>query len=69
MDDDWYEREQLRFAAVAGDLDRAKQLVFEGYDVNAFDDGMRYTPLHCSEGQGFRRLPIPSFGRRRCECA
>jgi Ankyrin repeats (many copies) len=46
MEDDWYKREQLHFAAMDGDLDRARELIGAGYDVNAFDEGMRYTPLH-----------------------
>jgi ankyrin repeat protein len=46
MEDDWYEREQLHFAAQHGDLSRIENLIAAGYDVNAFDEGMRYTPLH-----------------------
>ena len=45
MDDDWYRKEQLHFAAGDGDLPNVKKLIAEGYDVNALDDiGM--TPLH-----------------------
>jgi hypothetical protein len=34
---DWYETEQLHFAAQDGDLERVKELIEEGYDINAFD--------------------------------
>lgn len=46
MSDDWYTKEQLHFAAQDGDLAKVKMLVESGYDVNAFDDAMFYTPLH-----------------------
>jgi ankyrin repeat protein len=53
-DDDWYEREQLHFAATDGDLSRFQALVAAGYDVNAFDNGLRYTPLHyAAKGEFF----------------
>jgi ankyrin repeat protein len=42
---DWYEREQLHFAAQDGDLARLQELVARGYPVNAFDD-LGKTPLH-----------------------
>jgi len=43
--DDWFQREQIHFAAQDGDLERIKILVSEGCDVAAFDkSGM--TPLH-----------------------
>jgi ankyrin repeat protein len=29
-----------------GNLSRVRQLVESGRDVNAFDDGLSYTPLH-----------------------
>jgi ankyrin repeat protein len=54
MHDDWYQKEQLHFAARDGDLSRVKHLVESGYDVNALDDGLSYTPLHYSvEGEFF----------------
>jgi ankyrin repeat protein len=43
---DWYEKEQLHFAAQDGDLTKAKELIEAGYDVNAIDEGMELTPLH-----------------------
>ena len=43
---DWYKKEQLHFAADKGDLDRVKELIASGYDVNSFDDGLSLTPLH-----------------------
>ena len=46
MDDNWFEKEQLHFAAQEGDLERAKELVGNGYDVNAIDEGLSFTPLH-----------------------
>lgn len=45
-EDDWFEREQLHFAADEGDLEKLKQLVERGYDVNAFDSNLSLTPLH-----------------------
>ena len=45
-DSDWFEREQLHFAAGAGDLERVQALVSEGFDVDAFDDALGMTPLH-----------------------
>ena len=44
--DDWYEKERLHFAADEGNLDEVKKLVEKGYDVNAFDEGLSFTPLH-----------------------
>jgi ankyrin repeat protein len=48
-DEDWFgqklEREALHFAAGDGDLDRVKELLAEGYPINAFDD-LSWTPLH-----------------------
>ena len=48
MNDDWYEREQLHFAAQDGDLERVKELIKDGYDINAFDQDLSWTPLHCA---------------------
>jgi len=45
-DNGWFEREQLHFAAGDGDLARVKDLVEKGYDVNAFDEDLSFTPLH-----------------------
>ena len=45
-EDDWFEREQLHFAADEGDLDKVKQLIEQGYDINAFDADLSLTPLH-----------------------
>jgi ankyrin repeat protein len=45
---DWYEREQLHFAAGKGDLEKVKALLAEGYPVNAFDEALSWTPLHCA---------------------
>jgi len=43
---DWYEKEQLHFAADEGDLDKVKELVEKGNNVNAFDEDLSFTPLH-----------------------
>ena len=43
---DWFQKEQLHFAAADGDLDKVKELVAYGYDVNAFDEDLSFTPLH-----------------------
>ncbi len=43
--DDWFEREQLHFAAADGDIDRMKTLIVAGSDVNAFDE-LGFTALH-----------------------
>jgi len=45
-DDEWFDREQLHFAASDGDLGRVKELVAQGYDVNLFDEEISLTPLH-----------------------
>ncbi len=44
-DAEWFEREQLHFAAQDGDLSRIKRLLAEGSDINAFDD-LGMTALH-----------------------
>ena len=46
MTDDWYGKEQLHFAAQDGDLERVKDLVNQGFEVNAFDETLSLTPLH-----------------------
>lgn len=43
---DWFEKEQLHFAANEGDIDKVKELIRDGYDVNAFDEDLSLTPLH-----------------------
>ena len=43
--DDWFPAEKLHRAAAAGDLERARELIREGADLDAFDD-IGYTPLH-----------------------
>jgi ankyrin repeat protein len=55
-EDDWYTREQLHFAVVHGDLQRAQDLIAAGYDVNSFDEGLRYTPLHYAAKGNFLAL-------------
>ncbi len=44
--DDWYEKERLHFAADEGNLEEVRRLIENGYDFNAFDDSMSFTPLH-----------------------
>ncbi len=46
MDDEWFQKQQLHFAASDGDLEKVKQLVADGYDVNAFDEDLAHPPLH-----------------------
>jgi len=43
--DDWYEREQLHFAAQDGNIDRVTELVDSGVDIDMFDD-LERTALH-----------------------
>jgi ankyrin repeat protein len=44
-DENWFEREQLHFAASDGDHRRVKELLTEGYPINAFDV-ISWMPLH-----------------------
>ena len=44
--DDWYQKGQLHFAADDGDLNKVKELLSKGYDVNVFDEDLSFTPLH-----------------------
>ena len=48
MDDQWFKKQQLHFASGDGDLPKVRALVTAGYDVNAFDDDLGHTPLHCA---------------------
>ena len=48
LEDDWFEKEQLHFAAEDGDLEKVKSLLAAGYPINAFDDALSRTPLHCA---------------------
>ena len=43
--DDWYEREQLHFAAQDGNIDRVVELIESGVDIDSFDD-LERTALH-----------------------
>jgi ankyrin repeat protein len=45
-ENDWLENERLHFAAQDGDIEEVKKCIDEGFDVNAFDEDMRFTPLH-----------------------
>lgn len=47
--DDPFEDEALHAAAQDGDLERVRDLLTRGYDVNAFDD-LGKTPLHYAAG-------------------
>ena len=50
-DDDWRSGEELHLAAGRGEFARVKQLLAEGYAVNAFDD-LSWTPLrHAAKGE------------------
>jgi ankyrin repeat protein len=51
-EEDWFEKERLHFAAADGDTERVKELLQEGYPINAFDDSLRWTPLyHAAVGE------------------
>jgi ankyrin repeat protein len=45
MEDDWYEKEQLLFAAKDGDLQRVKKLISEGLPLDLIDEAGK-TALH-----------------------
>lgn len=47
---DWFDREQLHFAADDGDLEKIRTLLASGCDINVFDD-MGKTPLHYAVGK------------------
>ena len=49
--DDWFEREQLHFAAQHGDVAEVERLLKAGYQPNVFDDLSR-TPLHYAAERG-----------------
>lgn len=46
------EKEQLHDAAAEGDLKKVKALLEQGYDVNAFDWTLHWTPLHHAVQEG-----------------
>jgi ankyrin repeat protein len=46
MSDNQFELERLHQAAADGDLSTVTDLLKHGYDVNAVDRDLRYTPLH-----------------------
>lgn len=46
------EKEKLHFAAGDGDLDKVRQLIDEGFDVNAFEGDLVFTPLHYAVQSG-----------------
>ncbi len=50
-DDNWFEKEQLHFAAQDGLVERVKDLLSKGSDPNAFDE-ISKTPLHYAAEQG-----------------
>lgn len=53
-DDDWFEKEQLHFAAQDGDLDRMRALLADRPDLSHFD-AIGCTPLHYAvEREDFR---------------
>lgn len=55
----WFEKEQLHFAAADGDLEKVRGLVEDGFEVNAFDEGLSFTPLHYAVRGG--HLEIASY--------
>jgi ankyrin repeat protein len=49
-----FEREQLHSAAQKGDFEKVKSLLQQGFDPNAFDDDIAFTPLHyAAQGEQF----------------
>ena len=56
--EEMFKREELHFAVQQNDLDRVKELVLAGSDVNQFDD-IGYTPLHYACRNEF--FPIADF--------
>ena len=51
VDDDWYEKkrekQRLHYAARLGGIEEMRELLDEGFPINAFDD-LGHTPLHCA---------------------
>jgi ankyrin repeat protein len=45
MKDEWFEKEQLHFAAQDGDLQRVKELISDGHPLDIIDEAGK-TPLH-----------------------
>jgi ankyrin repeat protein len=76
ISDDWYEAQQLHFAAMDGDVEKCAQLVAGGYDPNTFDE-IGNTPLHyaaekehfdivsflLSHGANVNSLDVPKIGQ------
>jgi ankyrin repeat protein len=44
--DEWYEKNELHFAAEAGDLNKVRELVEQGFDINTIEKDLSYSPLH-----------------------
>lgn len=49
--DNWFEHEQLHFAAQDGDVPRMKDLLAQGYSIDVFDE-LGKTPLHYAVEKG-----------------
>lgn len=45
MEDEWFEKEQLHFAVQDDDIQRVKELISGGYQLNIIDEAGK-TPLH-----------------------
>jgi ankyrin repeat protein len=53
---DWFNLEQLHFAAMEGDAEKCMRLMADGYDPNGFDQ-IGNTPLHhAAEGEHFEAV-------------
>ena len=56
--EDWYEKEQLHFAVQNGDAEKARLLISNGADINAFDQ-IDKTPLHYAvENEDFKLIDL-----------
>ena len=55
----WYEENQLFIAAGEGDLQKIKELISHGFEVNVFDD-YSCTPLHCAAEKGHIDHLVPT---------
>lgn len=58
MKDDWFEKEQLHFAAQEGDLQRVEELISAGYSLNHIDDAGKTALHYAVENENFEVAKI-----------